>query len=378
MKRAQLLNALKKLVSQPTAPQAEGAVRDALHGLLKEHAVPFSTDGFGNTIARVRQGMPRRKIALLTHLDQPALRVVRANGQTLTCAPAGPFVGRHLKGAEVSFSVVDGAELKGTVTTTKLVAKDPHGLLEQASVRLADSPPSDPTGAFGSVDLPTFTRSGQRVGVRSGGGLVGAAAAVAALADLASSSEPMEAWGIFTRAQMPGFQGAVAMLLEGKLPRDLYVIDLDTVATMPGDTLGAGPYIRLASAESSADPHVAMLLQGAAGQLGSKSSVRKAATFSQSSGMTPFIAFGYCAAGLALPVENPRSHGTKGPANETLDVGDLEVAIELLEAAVLRAGAGVDDMDLLRNRVIRDSEAGRDALRTPHNRPTGLPGENAL
>ncbi len=80
---------------------------------------------------------------------------------------------------------------------------------------------------------------------------------------------------------------------------------------------------------------------------------------------TAFGAFGYRSAGIALPLVAYHNQGPKGVAPEEIDVRDLEHAVQLICAVAERAGAGIDDIDLLRNELVRSSEEGRQRLRTP-------------
>ncbi len=63
----------------------------------------------------------------------------------------------------------------------------------------------------------------------------------------------------------------------------------------------------------------------------------------------------------------------RGVAAEEIDIRDVEGAARLIVASALRAGAGVEDIDLLRNEYILSSQDGRDRLREPVDPTTGYP-----
>ncbi len=88
---------------------------------------------------------------------------------------------------------------------------------------------------------------------------------------------------------------------------------------------------------------------------------------------TPFIAFGYAAAAIAIPMVNAQNQGPKGIAPEEVDLKDLEESAANLAEYRLRVGAGTDDLDLYRNQLVMTSQEGREKLRQPTNPLTGYP-----
>ncbi len=106
MKANELAAGVRRLSEHDSAPFEEIPTRAALHQWLDELKLGYEVDAYGNTLVRVRRGMPRRTIALIAHLDHPGLRVdtVDAAG-VITCVGEGGLPLKSLKGRESSFRV---------------------------------------------------------------------------------------------------------------------------------------------------------------------------------------------------------------------------------------------------------------------------------
>lgn len=366
MNRTQLLAALRRLTTTPTAPYDELDVREVLHALIGESGLHFQTDSAGNTVVRVRRGMPRNKVAFVAHLDHPALRVIAKKGNQLVCKAEGGLPVLGLKGAKVVFPKCKEAPASGRVVAAKVVKLPDRVRVEQAVVQVMVKGPQPDVGDFGVLDLSPFAQKGNRLKLRVADDLAGVAAILGALVRLAHQDSACEAWGIFTRAEEVGFHGAVALVLGGLIPRDLTIVSVECSKAYEGVELGKGPVVRLGDRGGPFDPRAVALVAGAARGLASDGFAYQSALMGGGTcEATAFGAFGYRAGGIALPLLSYHNQGVRGVAPEEVDVRDLERAVQLIEAVAERAGAGIDDIDLLRNELVRSSEEGRQRLRTP-------------
>ncbi len=364
--RAQLLTALRRLTEPYTAPYDEAETRAVVHALLTEHGIGFSTDAFGNTVARVRRGMPRSKVAFVAHLDHPALRVESVRGNQVTCKAEGGLPTVGIKNSKVRFPNADGGAATGKVLTAKVARVKGRDRIESAVVQLAakSHPPAE--GDFGIFDLPSLAARGQRLKLRVADDLVGALSIIAGLSQLAKAEVTCEAWGVFTRAEEVGLQGAVALAVEGGLPRDLNVVSIECSKAYDDIKLGGGPVVRLGDRSGPFDPRAVALVKGAAKHLAEqdkKFAYQSALMAGGTCEATAFCAFGYRAAGIAIPLAAYHNQGAKGVVPEEVDIRDVEGVVRLVCATAERAGAGIDDLDLLRNELVRSSEEGRQRLR---------------
>jgi putative aminopeptidase FrvX len=361
MNRTQLLATLKRMSVPASAPYDELDLRAVVHTLLSEHGLHFQVDPYGNTVARVRRGMPRNKVAFVAHLDHPALRVVEVKGTTVTCVAEGDLPA-STKGAKVVFPK-SGAGGKAAAVK---VAKDDAGHVEQVVVQLVGKQSPPQVNDYGVLDLPEFAAKGSRAKLRAADGLVGAAVIIGAMSQIMRADTPCEVWALFTRARHVGFQGAVALAVGNLVPRDLSIVAIEGISVDDSVELGSGPVVRVGDKAGPYDPRATALVVGAARALAEKkvpsqTTVTRDRVFET----TAFSAFAYRAAGISIPVTCYHNEGARGVAPEEVDVRDLESAMRLVLAIAERAGAGVDDLDLFRNELVRSSEEGRQRLRTP-------------
>ncbi len=372
MNRNQLLKGLQALAAPESAPYDEIETRAALHAWLAQLKLPFEVDAFGNTLVRVRHGHPRRQVAFVAHLDHPALRVESIQGRTVHCRTEGALPTRGLRNSKVVFPRTANGVIKGTVATAKIQTGD-RPRVESATVKVGAKSALPEPGDFAVPALTPFRRAGNRLKMRAADDLTGVAAIVAALGDLSRGGTAVDAIGVFTRAEEVGFHGAIALAIANKLPRDTTVISVECSQAVAAIALGQGPVVRLGDRTGPFDPRACALVRGAAGELGKKLDFQVALMEGGSCEATAFAVFGYLSAGIALPLANYHNQGPRGVAAEEIDLRDLEGAIKLIVATALRAGAGTEDLDLLRNELILASQDGRERLREPVDPITGYP-----
>lgn len=374
MKANELAQGVRRLSEHATAPFEEIPTRDALHRWLEELKLGFEVDSYGNTLVRVRRGMPRRPVALVAHLDHPGLRVESVGPNGVVCVGEGGQPLKSLKGAKVVFPRCKAGAASGVVTQIKTHDEDGRTKLTSAVIKLGTKSAKPEPGDYAILDLPAFAKTNNRLKARVCDDLAGCAVVVATLAALAKGQAPVDAIGVFTRAEEIGFVGALALAIDYRLPRDTFVLSIECSAALGDVELGKGPVVRLGDRRGPFDPRAAAMVLGAAKQLAEKKFEYQAAIMPGGTcEATPFIAFGYAAAGIAMPLANYHNQGPKGVACEEIDLRDLEGAFKLAMATALRVGAGTDDLDLYRNQLVMSSAEAREKLRAPMNHQTGYP-----
>ena len=374
MNRAPLVAGLKRLNMLETAPYDEAAVRGVLHQWLRELRLPFEVDPFGNTTVRVRYGHPRRQVAYVAHLDHPGFRVTAVKNGEVTCAAEGGLPTIGIRGAKVIFPRTAVGRISGRVASAKVVVVKGRARIEVARVKVSVKGPTPAVGDFAVLDLPAFRQSGHRLKLRVADDLAGCSAIVAALSDLSQQTSAVDIVGLFTRAEEVGFHGSLAAAIENRLPRDTMIISVECSRAYGDLTLGKGPVVRLGDRTGPFHPRAAALLSGAAQELAKKKFAYQSALMSGGTcEATAFAAFDYATAGIALPLVAYHNQGARGVVPEEIDVRDLEGTARLIVAASLRAGAGIEDIELLRNELILSSQDGRDRLREPIDPATGYP-----
>ena len=217
MHRDELLSIARVILSEPTAPFHEAAVRRAIAGLLEDcPRVQLREDAFGNLLAHYRgegANAPARW-AFSAHMDHPGW--VRPPGDH-----AGAW--RFLGGVE-------------------------QGYLDANCDRIRDF------GQFAMWDLEPFEARDGQIHGRACDDLIGCAAIVATLRELDGAGAPVECHGFFTRAEEVGFVGAIHLAREGWIAEaGLTVISLETSAERPPARMGAGPILRVGDRTSVFD-----------------------------------------------------------------------------------------------------------------------------
>ncbi len=223
MDTPEILRIAHRILSQPTAPFHEDAVRREIRALLADCAhITLTEDRFGNLLAHYRRGSggaltaKAPRFAFAAHMDHPA------------------YVGRDFLGG------VPERYLKKKPRTRKF-------------------------GAFRMWDLPACEVRAGRIRSRACDDLIGCTAIVAALRELEATGAPCAAWGLFTRAEEVGFIGAIELAKSARLPKSVTVVSLETSSVKGGPVrIGGGPIIRVGDRTSVFDSAATAQLQSAA------------------------------------------------------------------------------------------------------------------
>ncbi len=369
-----LIHGVRRLAAIETAPYEELAVRTELTTWLKELKLPVEIDAYGNTWVRLRRGHPRRQSVFVAHLDHPALRVEAVQGTQARCRAEGGLPTVGFKGSKVVFPRTAKGALDGRVASVKVVTVNGRDKIESAVVHMASKTALPAVGDFAVPALKAFAKTGQRLKLRVADDLAGCTAIVGALSELAHGQDPVDVLAIFTRAEEVGFHGALAVAVDGRVPRDSVVVSVECSRAYGDVVLGGGPVVRLGDRAGPFDPRACALVAGAARDLAKKKFPYQTALMAGGTcEATAFVAFGYLAAGIAIPLNAYHNQAARTVAPEEIDVRDLEGAARLIAACALRAGGGIEDLDMLRNDLILSSQDGRERLREPIDPITGYP-----
>ena len=198
METAQLLEIVRSILGQPTAPFHEDAVRGEICQQLAQCPhVTLEIDDYQNLIAVYSNGDAPPRYAFAAHMDHPG------------------FVGGQFMGGV------------------------PKEFLDRR-------PPTRDFGAFAMWDLPAFALEHSRIYSRACDDLIGCAAIVAMFHELERAGAEGACYGLFTRAEEVGLVGATLLAQSGRIPRDVTVISLETSSERGGSArMGAGVVVRV-------------------------------------------------------------------------------------------------------------------------------------
>lgn len=320
---------LCEVASIPTAPLHESRVAAYVNHYLRHLGLAPEVDAYGNIVVAYRKGESARPIALVAHLDHPALEITALHppagadalllgGVPSTCFDRPVPVRVYARDQEVAATVV-GYE------------SDP-ALGRPSSLRLSTEGTVQ-VGDFAVFDLPAFQREGDWIALRAADDLAGVAAALLALSNLVQRGADTAVYGVFTRAEEIGLVGANLVAEEKLLPSDAIVVSLECSRELPGAHPGQGPVIRVGDRTRSFSPEGEAVLLQARGAL-PEVPIQRQLMSGGTCEATAFGLRGYHATGVALPLVNYHNVGPDNViAPERIDFRDFLGEVALLTAA---------------------------------------------
>jgi putative aminopeptidase FrvX len=310
MHRRGLLELAKRLLSVPTAPYHEHAVRQVVLDFCREHKLSVEGDRAGNIIARYgRGGAP---LVLMAHMDHPGFEALGGRrAEFLGGVPKEWFAG-----APVRFGKV----------RTKVKRVLP-GWPKRKLVELAA-----PVTGFGQWDVTRFAVRRGRLHATGIDDVLSVAVVLATLAECKRRRLKTHLWGAFTRAEEVGFHGAVELARAGKIPRRALVVSMEMSRERPWARIGDGSVVRVGDRMTIFDPMATYFFCEVARR--SKIKVQRCLMDGGSTEATAFGGLGYRVGGLCLPLGNYHNIGTSRKVRaEFVSVSDLEGLLELAVAA---------------------------------------------
>ena len=318
--KERLLEIVRTILREPTAPFHEGRVRAAIASLLSACPhVETKTDEFGNLIAHYTNpaaGAGREaptaghRYAFCAHMDHP--------GWVQPADDGAPW--RFLGGVPADYQSANREHIKSF-------------------------------DDFAMWDLPECEVRDERIHSRACDDLIGCAVIVSAIERVEQAGFSGECYGLFTRAEEVGFAGAIAMAGSGWLREaGLTVISLETSAERPPAKMGEGPIVRVGDKTSIFDGTVAAELAAAAADAGI--TVQRCLMSGGTCEATPFRLYGIRCGALCVALGNYHNCAPDRLIDsEFVSVADVEGLTALCAELVLRGPALADPDAALRARL---------------------------
>ena len=292
-----------------------------------ERGLAHETDAAGNVVVRHGSGDDGRPLVLVAHLDHPGFHVL----------PDGTL---SFKGGLLAANALPGSP----VHYFRRGERDPIGAGELVTTtdddgRLTGATATNVEGDFAMWGFPGWSIEEGRVTARVCDDLLGAAAILAVLDEIARSRPSTSVWGLFTRAEEEGFLGAFEAIRLGTVPKDADVLSLECSKALPNAPQGGGVIVRVGDRMSIFDPSLTASLEAAAKDVTHQRRLMDGGACEA----TAFCAAGYRASGLAVPLGgyHNASDGDPGIVPETVMVDDYLSEVQLLTTLA-------HDPDLLR------------------------------
>ena len=295
------LELAREILSQPTAPFHEAAVRTTLRRLLEGCAgITLTEDPFGNLIAHYQNTAAAPTFAFAAHMDHPA------------------YVGR---------------EFLGGVPESYRKAK----------------PPTEKFGPFRMWKLPAFQVRSGRIYSRACDDLIGCACIIFMLRELSRKQAKCSVLGIFTRAEEVGFVGAIQLAKRGTIPKETTIVSLETSSQKGGPVkMDDGVIVRVGDRTSVFDSATTaqMLDVAKAAKIPHQRALMQGGTCEA----TAYALYGYRTAAMCVALGN---YHNCGPANRIApEYVSLTDAIAMADLCVaLSRAKPTDSLAALRRRL---------------------------
>ena len=306
----------RRLMSCPAAPYHEAGVRAEVEKICGELGLDHGRDKFGNVLVRLQSATDVRPVALAAHLDHPGFEI----GKPLE---GNRWAAKFLGGVPESF-FKKGIPIRLLPDKTPAVLEKPLGRDQICVLAAASTPTESPT--FAVWELEDFVlRDGLILG-RACDDLIGVAAILTAMAELARSGAAVNVIGVISRAEEVGCHGALAVAGGDLLPKDTLVISLETSRELPLVKMGQGAIIRVGDRSSVFDPSATRFLTEVAGQITAQDKsfqFQRALMSGGSCEGTAYQGLGYQTAAACVALGNYHNCGGRGRIEaEFVNAGD--------------------------------------------------------
>ncbi len=318
---------LESVVSLPTMSFHETAVAAFVRWYAASVGIAVKEDRAGNILLTHKGG--RGGVTFAAHMDHPGFEVVAAKGKRATVALWGKVAPKTFAGARVRVHTDDGP-IRGKIS--KRILKKKHegrftfDLSAAGRVKRGD---------FGAFDVVPFKISGDRISALACDNLISVAAILDLMTRFAKGKARVNVQGLFTRGEEAGFLGAFAAMESGLIPKGHPLVVLECSSAKGGGVeIGAGPVIRAGDLASTYDPEVEVWLSSVASALPASQGFKFQRALLQGGRCEAcvYVANGYRAGGVALPLGNYHNQGARGYAAEHVSAADYDNVLKLIAA----------------------------------------------
>ncbi len=318
---------LESVLSLPTMSFHETAVSTFVRWYSAGLGLKVRQDKAGNLI--VKYGRARKGVTLTAHMDHPGFEVISSKGRNGTVALWGKVDAKVFTGSKVVVHTAEG-KVKGRIgraLSKKHLNRPTFSISTSAPVKRGD---------FGAYDLPKAGFRNGRIRAPACDNLVSVAVILDLLTRFSKGGARVGVTAIFTRGEEAGFLGAFAAMESGAIPRADPLVVLECSSAEGGGVgIGDGPVVRAGDLQSTYDPEVELWLSGVASLVAQKDRGFKWQRALLQGGRCEacvYVAEGYRAGGLAMPLGNYHNNGPRGYASEYVSQADYDNYLKLIAA----------------------------------------------
>jgi putative aminopeptidase FrvX len=321
------------LLSLPTTPFREDAVRRHIADFCAKRNIAVTQDDVGNLIAVYGPQYKNTVFAFGAHMDHPGfIAAADSRAGKLDALFYGGVEEKYFKDTAVRFFTQAG-RVRGTVLQTRK-DKTKRGLHVQISVQ---GPVSK--GDLGMWNLPAFRLRGDKLYSRACDDLVGCVSILALLDQLHRRRIEKKVMAVFTCAEEAGLQGAKHLCMQGTIAKNVRLVAIETSSVLPSVNMGDGVVIRVGDRSSIFTPALTAFLLDCAKRVQSADKTFKYQRKLMDAGTcesTVYDRFGYVNAAVCIPLGNYHNRNVRNGriAAEYVSMSDLENMVRLFMAVV--------------------------------------------
>lgn len=317
----------RRLLSCPTAPYHEAAVRAEVEAICCENSLSFRRDSYGNILARLQTAPKLRPLVLAAHMDHPGFEITDG-------LPRGRWRAEFQGGVSDEY-FKPGIPLRLMPGSVPAKLGRRLGREKMFEVQPLIVPQSAPQ--FAVWELVDFTLRRGQIHARACDDLVGVAAILATLIELKHSRARVHVIGVIARAEEIGFRGALAVASSRQLPRNSLIISLETSRELPPAKMGQGVIIRVGDRTSIFDSTATRFLQEVAAGLKRKNKsfqCQRALMYGGTCEATAYQEYGFQTSAVCVALGNYHNCAPKSKiAAEYVSLADACSMVNLLAAA---------------------------------------------
>lgn len=331
---APVLELFRSLTSVPMAPYFEKAVTaKALAWIEKRLGRSVSVRRRrGGVIVRYEGAGPGPALGMAGHLDHPAFQLSGVSSKGARAQLEGGLPIHLLAGCAVEAFAENPKDNK-PLARGVLGERPKEGSL--FSIRWTEVPAKGAKPVFATLALTPYEVKAGWLSSRSIDDLLGCAISLEVMRRLVKAKAKTNVVVLLHRAEEVGFMGALDLIEEGAVSKADSILSIESSRELPGARPGKGAVIRLGDKACLFDANLVALLDSAAASLKGVP-VQRLRLTGGTCEATAYQAYGYEAAGLAVPLVNYHNGwGAEAVAPERVRVSDIASAVRLLESAAL-------------------------------------------
>lgn len=328
MQKDDFLQIAERLLRCPAAPYFESGVAAEVLKICSESGLHSDYDRYGNLIVSLKTAPRLRPVCLVAHMDHPGFRIDQQ------IRPGVWEASFHGGVPESYFQPGTPVRLMPGATKARLTLRKGEICTLESNRERSENP------TFAVWDLVDFALRGETIHARACDDLIGVATILTVLSRLKARKAKVNVAGLLTRAEEVGFHGTLAAISTAVVPKNAFVISLETSREMAPVQMGKGVIIRVGDKASIFDSQGSRYLNELGTDLARTNSgfaFQRALMSGGTCEGTPFYEAGYQTAAVCIALGNYHNCADGNRiAAEFVNVNDALSMAALLEEGVVQ------------------------------------------